>query len=69
MYYLAFKGGVRRSFNNHDRSGTASQVTSRGRYQQANESGGKVGFKFELRTDGFQFYVFANYGLAWRLDI
>ena len=55
---LFVKTGVRRSFHNHDCSGTASQVTPQVRFQRANASGGKVGP--ELATDGIQFYVFAN---------
>ena len=35
-----------------------SRVTPQGRHQHANASGGKV--RFELATDGIQFYVFAN---------
>ena len=52
------KAGFRCSFNHHDCSGTASQVTPQGRHQHVNASSGKVGF--ELATDGIQLYVFAN---------
>ena len=37
---LVSKAGVRRSLNNLDCSGTASQVTPQGRHQHANASGG-----------------------------
>ena len=57
------KAGARRSFDNHDCLGTASQVTQQGRHQHANASGGKEGF--ELATDGIQFYVFVNFDQAY----
>ena len=47
-----------RSFNNHDCSGTASQVTQQGSHQQENTFNCKVGF--ELAIDSIQFYVFIN---------
>ena len=50
-----FKAGFRRSFDGHECSGTASQVTPQGRHQHVNAWVG-----FELATDGIQFYVFAN---------
>ena len=53
------KAGFRSSFDKHNCSGTASQVTAQQRQQHANASGSKVGF--ELATDGIQFYVFANF--------
>ena len=58
LQFVKKKSGVRRSFDNHDCSGTAFQVTPPVRYQHANASCGKVGLG--LATDGIQFYVFAN---------
>ena len=56
---IPLKAGFRRSFNDHDCSGTASQITPQGRHQHANASGGKV--EIELATvsptDSIQFYV------------
>ena len=49
------KARVCSSFNNHNCSGTASQVTPQGCQQHANATCVKVGF--ELSTDGIQFYV------------
>ena len=47
---LLLKAEVRRSFNNHDGSGTASQVTPHKGATDANATGGKG--EFELATDG-----------------
>ena len=38
---IPLKAGFRRSFNDHDCSGTASQITPQGRHQHANATGGK----------------------------
>ena len=47
--------GVCRSFNDHDCSGT--QATPQGRRCRANATGGQVGSRFELATEGIQFRV------------